>query len=159
MTRFAIIPPTPERRINSCKICPNLQFGWCCHPAHGDASRKLELAENSSFISHVIPEWCPISVTQSVKLYYEELTPEQALQWLLKNDTGADEGFWAAAQASGADLRDDVFYNIRDFGEDEAVSIFKVCPDGTLESLGKNLGLPPEGMDEEDLVVHFFAAL
>lgn len=80
-----------------------------------------------------------------MKTYYEDLSPQQALDWLLKNDSGAGEGFWAAAQAKGEDLRADVFYNIRDFGADSDVSIFKFVglhdSIASLESGGKKLGV------------------
>lgn len=48
---------------------------------------------------------------------YENLTNEQARQWLVANDQEAAQ-FWAKEGLSGADLRPAVADNLREWGHD-----------------------------------------
>lgn len=49
--------------------------------------------------------------------HYKDMTPEQALTWMLKNDKGAEAGFWEEV-ATRVSLVEDVGINLRDFGSD-----------------------------------------
>jgi len=70
--------------------------------------------------------------------YYKDLTNEEARDWLIRKDKEAAQ-FWQAAESNT--LRDDVFYNIRDFGTDDEVTIIPTYNETVLTKPGLYLGL------------------
>lgn len=52
--------------------------------------------------------------------YYKDLTNEEARDWLIRKDKEA-AAFWRESKSDT--LAEDVFYNIRDFGSDDEVTI------------------------------------
>jgi hypothetical protein len=66
----------------------------------------------------------------TTKKYYAELTNEEARDWLIRKDKEA-AAFWCNTESQT--LNDDVYYNIRDFGTDDEVTILKF--DSTLSTV------------------------
>jgi hypothetical protein len=54
--------------------------------------------------------------------YYADLTNEEARDWLIRKDKSAAD-FWRNSESQT--LNEDVYYNIRDFGTDDEVTILK----------------------------------
>lgn len=84
--------------------------------------------------------------------YYKDLTNEEARDWLMRKDKEAAE-FWRESESE--ELRQCVFDNIRDFGEDDEVTIIPTYSETKDLKPGLYLGLM-HGRDTVDQQMNFW---